>query len=408
MKRTIFLIGVFLLGSIEYTFAQAASQPAVSQPAASRPVASRPARLTNVKPTRRPASRPASQPTTASQPTSQPTSASRPAREYHEDRSAGYKLEPGPYAVDLVSDFPLYDKRRDKNLPLLIRCPKNAPEKELLPLVVFSHGAGGAGDAFGEWSAHLASHGYVVVHPTHDDSLKLRRKQGEDLSALRADPNKLRESVNPAERLADVRLILDSLDKIEDKRPELKIGDKGRIDRNRIAIAGHSAGAYTAQVALGAKVRLPRHGAALFSIGDDRIKAAVIISGQGLTNKSLSAESWKDIKKPMLVFAGSLDVVSISNETPESRRHPFEYAAPGEKYLVYIDGATHGSYQGRGLSSLLGEEPTTDVKLITDTVASATLAFLDSTLGADSKARTYLAGDGLVKLSGGAAEFKRK
>jgi predicted dienelactone hydrolase len=247
-----------------------------------------------------------------------------------------------------------------------------------------------------------------VIHPTHSDSLRLRRQRGDDLSGLRADPERLRRSVDIVDRLADVSLVLDSLDKIEAKEPRLRSGDEGRIDRERIGMAGHSAGAYTTQVAFGTTIRAPRRGASERNLSDPRIKAAIVISGQGLTNRSLTQDSWKNIRGPMMVYAGSLDASAISNETPESRRHPFEYAPPGDKYLVYLEGATHGSYQGRGLSRVLGEEPSTDVKLITDAVSVGTLAFWDAYLMKDADAMKYLSSDKLTKFGGGAIEFKRK
>jgi predicted dienelactone hydrolase len=342
----------------------------------------------------------------SSAPASHPASA--PDRDFSADRSSGYKLEPGPYEVALVDELLLYDKRRDKNLPLRIRYPKSVAADKKLPLILFSHGAGGAYDAFPQLSEHWASYGYVVIHPTHSDSVRLRRQRGDDLSGLRAEPERLRPSVDVIDRLADVALILDSLDKIEAKEPRLRTGDEGRIDRDRIGMAGHSAGAYTTQVAYGTMIRAPRRGAPSRDLSDPRIKAAILISGQGLTNRSLTEESWKNIRGPMMVFAGSLDVSAISNETPESRRHPYEYAPPGDKYLVYITGATHGSYQGRGLSRLLREEPTTDVKLITDAVAAGTLAFWDAYLLKDADAMKYLLSDQMAKFGGGAIEYKRK
>lgn len=352
-------------------------------------------------------SKPAStQPAPATGAASQP--ATLPAREFREDRTAGYKLDDGPFAVGSEDDFEIYDKARDKKLQMTIRYPKAVPQARKLPLIIFSHGAGGSSDAFSELSEHWAGHGYVVIHPTHSDSLKLRRKSGEDLSALRADPDQLRRNVNIVDRIADIRLILDSLEKIEAKFAPLKRGEEGRIDRAHMAIAGHSAGAYTAQVALGAKIRTLRPGAAGQKLAEDRFRAGIIISGQGLTNRTFQRDSWSEMKKPMMVFAGSLDVAAIGNETPESRRHPYEFAPPGNKYLVYIAGATHGSYQGKSLSRLLNEKPTTDIRLIADTVSSATLAFLDCYLGKVNDGCEYLQAEKLVKLSGGAVEYKKK
>lgn len=352
--------------------------------------------------------------------------------------SLGLLLQPAPakpaftlhpehaYAPDaptlevVTLDLTLHDEARAKDLELRIRAPKlpaSAPgaTHAPLPLIIFSHGAGGAKDAFPDLSTHWASRAYIVVHPTHSDSISLRREKGEDLSRLRENPRNLVMDVDAPDRLADCSFIIDSIPAIADALNEgRRDASRLTIDETRIGMAGHSAGAYTTQIAFGAKVRGPRWGSLrLKSHADPRIKAAILISGQGTTNRSLTKDSWSDISGPMMVYAGSLDVSRISDETPESRREPFEYAKPGDKYLVYIDGATHGSYQGASLTTMLRENPTTDIEVITAAVSSGTTAFFDRYLKADDEAvshvaKTYLESDALIKLTSGAAEYKRK
>lgn len=321
----------------------------------------------------------------------------------------GYRLEDGPFKAGAV-DLELQDADRDKRLPIKVRFPIGLSEPA--PLVVFSHGMGGSGDAFAELTAHWATLGYVVILPTHDDSAQLRRSRGESTAEVLRDLSSSTRSVDPAGRLADVVLILDSLADVEEKIPELRGAEgKGLIERERSAIAGHSAGALTAQMAIGAKVRGRRMGAEGITprnVGDRRFKAAIVISGQGTTNLALTKESWSAIDRPMMVFAGSLDVSRVGNETPESRRHPFELARPGGKYLVWIEGATHGSYQGKSATTLLREHPTTDITLITGVVSSATTAFLDAYLRDSAPAREFLAGEGLIRQGKGSVTFERK
>lgn len=348
----------------------------------------------------------------------------------NESRPGAYTLHPehayapeGPALEVVTLDITLHDEARNKDLELRIRAPKTASPDQPLPFIIFTHGAGGAKDAFPDLSAHWASRGYVVVHPTHSDSIALRREKGEDLSRLRENPRSLVMDVDGPDRLADTSFIIDSIPAIADALNKgAPDGSALNIDATRIGMAGHSAGAYTTQVAFGAKVRGPRWGTMrLKSHADPRIKAAILISGQGTTNRSLTKDSWSDITGPMMVYAGSLDVSRISDETPESRREPFEYAKPGGKYLIYIEGATHGSYQGKGLATMLRENPTTDIDVITAAVSSGTTAFFDCYLKAahnaaddpaanatSGAARTYLESDALIKLTSGAAEYQRK
>ncbi len=311
---------------------------------------------------------------------------------------AGYKLAAGPNRA-AFADLTLADAARGIELPIRVRYPVDA--KAPAPLVLFSHGMGGSSDAFAALTEHWASYGYVVILPTHADSLR-RQKAGEAGEFLR-DPKAYRRRVDPEGRVADLRLILDSLDEIESKIPALRSADGcGRIDRARIAVAGHSAGALTTQMAIGVKVRT-RESLRLHSVADARIDAAIVISGQGTTSRMLAKDSWSDARKPMLVIAGSKDTSPASDETPASRREPFELAPAADKYLLFIEGATHSSYQGPGAASrralrLLGEKDGPDLNLIGDAVSSQTTAFLDAYLRDDRGARDYLVADRIARM----------
>jgi hypothetical protein len=108
-----------------------------------------------------------------------------------------YKLEAGPWRA-ASEDLTLHDDRRQKDLEVTVRHPAIAAEAAgRFPMVVFSHGAGGSRAAFADLTTHWASHGYIVVLPTHADSIQLRRRSGEDLSRLRRDPDSLRRAVRP-------------------------------------------------------------------------------------------------------------------------------------------------------------------------------------------------------------------
>ena len=325
----------------------------------------------------------------------------------------GYKVDAGPWKV-ASQDLVLRDGRRQKDLEMTVRYPVvDANASDRFPLVVFSHGAGGSRAAFPDLTVHWASHGYIVVLPTHADSIELRRRKGEDLSPLARDLNSLVRDVRPLDRLADVVFLLDSIGTLEARIPGLRGKDgAGRVDRKRIGVAGHSAGALTTQMAAGVKMRGVSPGAMLEarSVGDPRIGAAILISGQGTTNRMFTDQSWNELSKPLMVLTGSKDYAAISNETPASRREPFEKAKPGDKYLVFIEGATHSSYQGRGPALRLDREQPSDIelKMITNVTAAATLAFLDVYLKDDNGARAYLGSGALVAFSGKKATLERK
>lgn len=346
---------------------------------------------------------------------------------------AGYKGSPGPYEPGEVATLSIKDDARGKMLSVKVRYPKamraesgklGAPidASARFPLVVFSHGMGGDSGAFPELTAHWASHGYVVVLPTHSDSIRQRRENGEEVKNPRVDPKGALRTVDPQDRLADVRLILDSIDSIEASAPELRVKGKdgagvGRIDRDKLAIAGHSAGAFTAELAIGVRARGKRvtgqRGIALTSVAEPRLKAAIFVSGQGTTNLAFTDDSWSKLDRPTLVIAGSKDVSGVSNETPESRREPFERSRGRAKggpasYLLYIEGATHGSYQGKMLVRTLGEKPETPVETIGRATMASTLAFLDAWVKDDPKAKAVLESDAIKRIEPAKIEWQWK
>lgn len=314
-----------------------------------------------------------------------------------------YVLGKGSYGV-VTKDVTVRDEVRGKDLELRVRVPTSStfPPPEGWPLVVFSHGAGGSRTAFKDLLDFWASHGFASVAVTHADSIELARRKGtnDGVGVLSEEGRrKLLMSVDLGDRVADCKFVLDALDPISAAvvkagGPELK------VDRKKLAIAGHSAGAFTTQLCAGVKARaavLRQRGLEMTSVGDDRFKAAIVISGQGLSARALDEQSWSAVKIPMLVIAGSQDFSpnGMGKETPESRQDPFKLSrgtAGGgpPAYLLYIEGATHGSYQGKGAAQLLGEAPATDVRDIQNSVATATTLYLNTYLQGDDSSREIL------------------
>ena len=58
----------------------------------------------------------------------------------------------------------------DKQLPIRIAYPDAEGQ---FPVIVFSHGMGSKGDMYKGFTDFWASHGYVVIQPTHIDSRSL-------------------------------------------------------------------------------------------------------------------------------------------------------------------------------------------------------------------------------------------
>lgn len=292
---------------------------------------------------------------------------------------AEWKPGPGRLTADIAPSITLHDAKRGKDLDLWVSWPR---EPGRYPVIVFSHGAMGSGDTAFPIAQRWVTHGYVVICPTHADSIRLRRRQG--VPPIGQTLRNIRRSGGGVwdpgweERPRDVRFTLDALPEIERAAPGLA----GRMDPDRIGVAGHSLGAYTAQVVAGASVMIPGRPAPI-SQADPRIRAALLLSGQGAGEMGLHAGSWSSLRLPMMSVTGSLDRGAMG-QPPLWRREPFTSAPAGGKYFLFIEGAGHGSFTG---SSGLRLRPAAIPAL----VLQATTAFWDAHLKDDPAASRWLA-----------------
>lgn len=307
------------------------------------------------------------------------------------------KSQAGPLTVEVADDLALKDGARKKDLPYKVHYPGTGGP---YPVVLFSHGYGGTKDAFGPIGQHWASHGYVVIHPTHADGLGRRRADppqggGGDPTA-RPRPGGLIGGLNDphkiADRVADLVLILDNVGELENAVPGLK----GKIDASRIGVGGHSFGAYTAMLIGGVTVDLG--GVNGRSFADKRVRCILPISGQGTGQQGLTDTSWAMLKLPMMTITGTRDQ-GIGGQGVEWKKEPYTFSPPGDKYLVVIDGANHlsfgGGLGGRGSG-------------ITDIVKLFTVHFWDAYLKNSEPDRRRLRSGELVRAAGGACVVEAK
>jgi predicted dienelactone hydrolase len=312
------------------------------------------------------------------------------------DEAEGYKLETGPLAVTEVSDIVLRDSKPNKDLHVRIFYPVATGK---YPVIVFSHGAGGSQNCCDSLTRHWATYGYVTLQPTHDDSATQRRAAGEDNTRFLPA---VREALkNPAlwqSRPQDISFLLDSL-------PELQkrvAGLNGKIDFDRIGVGGHSMGSYTAEAIGGAVVDLPEHPGTNFS--DPRAKAILCLSPQGPNQFGLTAQSFARISLPFLGITGSLDSLGPV-ASPAWHRIPFERSQPGDKYEVFIQGASHMSFI---TDETLLASRSSQAAAILGYTNSASLAFWDAYLKQDPTAQKFLQSDKLESYSHGAVKLSRR
>ncbi len=259
---------------------------------------------------------------TGDRPWRSPPPASSPAPTAAPAPSADYSDSGQTYSVKVVNNLVLDDQARGKNLELKVSYPATgAPH----PVILFSHGAWSSKDEYASLVDYWARHGYVVFQVNHSDSKDYGGKPGPD--SFKDWPN----------RPGDLSFILDSLDSIERRIPDLA----GRMDRNIIGAGGHSFGGLTVQLMAGAE--LPRFAmkARGKNFRDDRISALLLMSPPG-SGQVLNERSWKSLTMPRMTITGSNDISKRRGEGYEWRTEPYKYSPDDDNFLVVIDGADHG------------------------------------------------------------------
>jgi len=308
--------------------------------------------------------------------------------------------------VKTIKGTVLHDTQRDKDLPVTIRVPTDAGK---CPLIVFSHGAGGSGENYVLLLQGWASRGYAVISPTHADSIAMMKpEERRELKPRDVIVDAVTDVKGWQDRAKDISFVLDSLDDLEKRIPDLA----GKIDRDRIGVGGHSYGAMTATMIAGGKIRT-KPGGELKSFADPRVKAAIEMSGQGEGQMGFTEDSWSDMKLPLMVMTGSEDMAALG-QLPKWRKAPYLHSPAGDKYWVYIDGANHMSFTGR-LGDLIGgirrtgdDRPQPDGKAIWEVITRSSNTFWDAYLKGDADAKNTLQSDAIPKESHVGVEYERR
>ncbi|MCL2898492.1 alpha/beta hydrolase family protein [Brenneria tiliae] len=254
-----------------------------------------------------------------------------------------------PAAVVSVCPVVLAAPDRGERLQLRVSAPVTGRE---LPIILFAHGFGSSMDGYAPLADYWAAHGFVVIQPTFPDSKRLGFK-----------PDDPRWPLIWRIRIADMKRILDQLDVIEGAVPGLE----GRLGRERIAAVGHSFGAHTVGVLLGARVMHP-DGKQYEALSDARIKAGVLLAAGGRGGADLSpfaAEhfpylniNYDEMTTPTLVVAGDRDRSPLTVRGPDWFTDAYTLS-PGADWLLTLYEAEHmlGGISGYLVTETTDENP---------------------------------------------------
>ncbi len=249
----------------------------------------------------------------------------------------------GSYEVEEIDRLWLEINDHDC-LPLKIYSCKGSGT---FPVIIFSHGAGASEDSYRYLGYFWSSHGYICVHPFHRDVDPEKAEKGKKRSFLKLMGQVLTDHKLWIKRTSEISLIIDSLSCLGEKDTRLI----GKLDIENIGVAGHSFGAYTAQLLGGAKINIPGFPEKK-SFLDQRISSLVLLSPQGKGQQGLNESSWDSMTLPFMIITGTLDK-NFAGKGAQWRREPFDFAPPKDKYFVLLEGAEHFSFNGRGLEKML-------------------------------------------------------
>jgi len=304
-----------------------------------------------------------------------------------------YSAASGTYRVE-VAKYEWFDKDRDRKVPAKIYYPRAG--KGPFPGVIFSPGLGGSREGAAYLGRCWAKHGYVSVHLTHigTDS-EVAKNSLEPRKALR---RALQNPNNILNRPQDVSFVIGQLVRMNSEEGPLK----GRVDLDRLGMAGHSLGAFTT-LAIAGQVFLTHQGQEE-TYADPRIKAAIVMSPPlGERQKAHVNHAFKSIAIPCLHMTGTEDYSPLGETGPEDRRIPFDHINGADQYLVIFTGGNHMIFSGRRTSGT--KEKDAEFHRL---ICLSSTAFWDAYLKGEAKAKGWLANGGFKSAMGTAGKFEKK
>lgn len=312
----------------------------------------------------------------------------------------------GPFGT-LKRTLTLRDEGRNRTFvaDLHIPTPLKAAgrgEPDSVPVVVISHGLAANRGNYADLGRHLASHGFLAVLPQHPGSDTDRLA-----AVLSGEESSFFDVTEFIDRPSDITYLLDELE----RRNAVEFG--GQLDLNRVGVAGHSFGAYTALAVGGAAIdfdnlrrectdafdsvnlalmfqcralELPQQS---YPFRDERVKAIFPINP--VNSSIFGRESLGRIDIPILWKTSGEDTVApVAWEQVRS----FTWLRSPSRYLLLAEGDHHVNLNlsavNLAVSSSLQEIVEPPPEVVGDYINAFGLAFFKVYLENDIAYRPYL------------------
>ena len=274
-------------------------------------------------------------------------------------------------------DLTVHDTARDRDIPLRVYLPANAPAA---PMVLFSHGLGGARTGSAFLGEHWSARGYAAVflqHPGSDESVWKDEPLAERMRAMRQAAS----LDNFLLRVQDVPAVLNQLEIWSTSNTSPLAG---RLDLKRVGMSGHSFGALTTQGVSGESLPVGEQ-----QFTDARIKAAVVFSPSA-PRAGNADKAFGGVRIPWMLMTGTKDLAPIGNADMKSRLAVYPALRGAPKYEVVLNNAEHSVFTDRVLPG--DHEPRNPNHH--RVILALSTAFWDAYLRGDAAALAWLNGAG--------------
>lgn len=215
-------------------------------------------------------------------------------------------------------------------------------EKGTFPLIIYLPGLGESASVGVLWRSHWAEAGYAVLalqpNTLGESVWASNLARSGDFQML------ARKYFAPSELEARLKIVDYAIGEAK-RRANMGVAAYAVLDMTRVAIVGFDLGAQTASAIAGEKSKVANS-----RTGEGQVRAAILLSPYADLAAGGLAQRYAEISMPVLSITGTEDADPLGVVTsPSMRRAPWQYMPPGDKFLLLIDGGTHGLLAGLGM-----------------------------------------------------------
>jgi hypothetical protein len=255
------------------------------------------------------------------------------------DRRGSYGMYSFPGPMDVLDAPVVIDHDSTRFLAVSPRT-----SEPVIP-IIFSHGAFSEPQLYFRVFRHLASHGFVVVAPQHDDSLFERggvaRRVAQDGRTYWDFGRVLGDVTAWRSRVRALSSGIEVIDTVA-RAARLAVDPAIRI------VVGQTFGAFAAMLAMGC---VSESVSGPVAIPEPRFTAGVFITPPGVGSLGLTQSSFSAMRSPALVLTGDARDPDPTGQDAERRQDPHRLSAPGFRHLAVLERATASTWSGQRLTA---------------------------------------------------------